>query len=148
MVAAVVRSPVRVTVIEALKGIAVNRKSTLIVTIHQPSAKLFNLFDKCLFLSGILFILLLFYFCTLNLYSEIWCMRVIVSYGYFWYFCQIAIDNAFSCSLNHNNTKHFLYHLLITSLLLQITILKITLDHFFFFLNTISAIFLYSIHHI
>jgi ABC-type multidrug transport system ATPase subunit len=39
-------------VIEALKAIAVNRKSTLIVTIHQPSAKLFGLFDKCLFLNA------------------------------------------------------------------------------------------------
>ena len=38
--------------IEALKGIAVNRNSTLIVTIHQPSARLYDLFDKCLFLSG------------------------------------------------------------------------------------------------
>ena len=45
-------STTAVTVIEALKNIAVNRKSTLIVTIHQPSAKLFALFDKCLFLAG------------------------------------------------------------------------------------------------
>ena len=40
------------TVIEALKGIAVTRNATLIVTIHQPSAKLYAMFDKCLFLSG------------------------------------------------------------------------------------------------
>ena len=45
-------STTAVTVIEALKNIAINRKSTLIVTIHQPSAKLFALFDKCLFLAG------------------------------------------------------------------------------------------------
>ena len=45
-------STTAVTVIEALKGIAVNRNSTLIVTIHQPSARLYGLFDKCLFLSG------------------------------------------------------------------------------------------------
>ena len=45
-------STTAVTVIEALKGIAVNRNSTLIVTIHQPSARLYDLFDKCLFLSG------------------------------------------------------------------------------------------------
>ena len=45
-------STTAVTVIEALKGIAVNRNSTLIVTIHQPSAKLYGMFDKCLFLSG------------------------------------------------------------------------------------------------
>ena len=45
-------STTAVTVIEALKGIAVNRNSTLIVTIHQPSAKLYAMFDQCLFLAG------------------------------------------------------------------------------------------------
>jgi len=39
------------TVVEALKNLAVNRGSTLVVTIHQPSAKIFDCFDKCLFLS-------------------------------------------------------------------------------------------------
>ena len=40
------------TVIEGLKNIATNKKSTLLVTIHQPSAKIYALFDKCLFLSN------------------------------------------------------------------------------------------------
>ena len=47
-------STTALTVIEALKGIAVNRGSTLILTIHQPSAKLYGMFDKCLFLSGVI----------------------------------------------------------------------------------------------
>lgn len=46
-------STTALTVIEALKEIAVNRGSTLILTIHQPSAKLYGMFDKCLFLSGV-----------------------------------------------------------------------------------------------
>ena len=45
-------STTALTVVEALKNLAVNRRSTLIVTIHQPSAKIFALFDKCLFLSN------------------------------------------------------------------------------------------------
>ena len=38
--------------VEALKGIALKRNSALIVSIKQPSAKQFGMFDKCIFLSG------------------------------------------------------------------------------------------------
>jgi ATP-binding cassette subfamily G (WHITE) protein 2 len=40
------------SIIEALKQIAIERASTIIMTIHQPSAKLFNALDKVLFLAG------------------------------------------------------------------------------------------------
>ena len=39
-------------IIEVLKGIALKRGSAIIVSIKQPSAKQFGMFDKCLFLSG------------------------------------------------------------------------------------------------
>ena len=45
-------STTALTVVDALRNIAVNRLSTLILTIHQPSAKIFANFDKCLFLSN------------------------------------------------------------------------------------------------
>jgi ATP-binding cassette subfamily G (WHITE) protein 2 len=45
-------STTALTVVDALRGIANYKKSTIIVTIHQPSAKIYALFDKCLFLSN------------------------------------------------------------------------------------------------
>jgi ABC-type multidrug transport system ATPase subunit len=45
-------STTALTVIDVLRNIANNRGSTIIVTIHQPSAKIYNLFDKCIFLSS------------------------------------------------------------------------------------------------
>lgn len=45
-------SATAITVVEALKGIAVTQNATLVVTIHQPSARLYAMFNKCLFLAG------------------------------------------------------------------------------------------------
>ena len=40
------------SVIESLKQIATQKNSTIVMTIHQPSARLFGLLDKVMFLSG------------------------------------------------------------------------------------------------
>ncbi|KNC86078.1 hypothetical protein SARC_01770 [Sphaeroforma arctica JP610] len=38
-------------VIDCLKSLAVNRKTMIMLSIHQPSSKLFQMFDKCLLLT-------------------------------------------------------------------------------------------------
>lgn len=44
-------SSTALSVVESLKSIAIEANCTVVVTIHQPSAKLFSLFDKVIFLA-------------------------------------------------------------------------------------------------
>ena len=45
-------SSTALSVIESLKELAILKKSTIVLTIHQPSAKLFSLLNNVIFLSG------------------------------------------------------------------------------------------------
>ena len=45
-------STTALSIVEALKQIAVTQNSTIVMTIHQPSARLFGILDKVIFLAA------------------------------------------------------------------------------------------------